>query len=95
MGVEVVTCCYCGSRNGLTPGKPGVLTCCGCGAPVKRVEARIPSASRAPVGAETLHDKTTGKPTGKKPKPKARKKKKGLAHRLFDGLSDAIEDIFD
>ncbi|SDC34763.1 hypothetical protein [Ruegeria marina] len=91
MGAEIVTCCYCGSRTGLAPGKPGVFNCGSCGAPVKRVEGRMIPATTAPIHAETRREKTKVE----KSRPKNRKKKKSLAHRLFDKVSDAIDDIFD
>lgn len=94
LNAEIVTCCYCGSRIGVSRNEPGRLRCDSCGAPVKRPVAVsvVPVASAAFPSMRNDAPKPDNKALKKQ---KKKKKKKSLAHRLFDGVSDAIEDLFD
>jgi DNA-directed RNA polymerase subunit RPC12/RpoP len=85
------TCCYCGSKTILTlDGVRHELKCSNCGAPLSRMKAlRVDHMGEAvlPKGKKA---KQASQPRFETP-GKKKKKRKGVAHRLFD----AAEDIFD
>lgn len=91
------TCCYCGSKTILTlTGKVRhELQCTSCGAPLRRMKSLRKDHVNDPF---TVQGKRKTKPTYIKEKSKdryrSRKKKKSMAHRLFDVAED-IFDIFD
>ncbi len=94
MNAEIVTCCYCGSRMALAQREPGRLRCDGCGAPIKH-SIRVSAAPVACAASPSVREDVFRPDAEIYKKQKKQKKKKGLAHRLFDDVSDAIEDFFD
>lgn len=77
----------------LAQSEPGRLRCDGCGAPIKH-SVRVSAAPVARAVSPSVREDVF-RPDAEIYKKQKKKKKKGLAHRLFDGVSDAIEDLFD
>lgn len=84
-----VTCCYCGSRAALvlTGAVRHELSCASCGAPLRSLK-----------NLKAGPDRAVGKPskTGAPPRKARRKGKRRVRwSRIWDGLEDVVEEIFD
>ena len=94
---KIATCCYCGSRAALVLDKVRHELACGsCGAPLHNMK-NLPREPAREVPRERLqHKKKPRKPHGyEAPRPKYRKKRKGLIRHLFEEAFDIIEDIIE
>ena len=96
---KIATCCYCGTRAALVfRGKERhELACSNCGAPLHELKMLRSDA----VGERELvrpspvrnHD---GRRINRNTKTKSkRRRKKGLAYKVFEEAWDVLEDIFD
>ena len=94
---KTATCCYCGARTvlSLKGTTRHELQCASCGAPLQHMKSL---RSDHVIDPFTVKGKKKSPSKSYKDKPKerykSRKKKKSMAHRLFDVAED-IFDIFD
>jgi hypothetical protein len=87
------TCCYCGSKALLTLDEQRhELKCSNCGAPLSRMKSL--RVDHVGDGAKVKGKKAKKAAPSPFDKPKKKKKRKGMTHRLFDAAED-IFDIFD
>lgn len=106
---KIVTCCYCGTRAVLVLSDAGrhELACSACGAPLHEMK-RLPSTAapdhaKPPAGhgvASVSAAGLAGMAGAKKPRKtskwkKGKRRRKPLSRRLWDELTDAVEDAFD
>ena len=91
---KIATCCYCGTRAALVlTGKTRhELACSACGAPLHNLK----QLRKDHVVDRTLagRPKRVPGPVSKTP-GRRKKKRKGLAARVFEEAFDLIEEIFD
>jgi hypothetical protein len=87
------TCCYCGANTilTLTGTTHHALQCASCAAPLRRMKSLRKDHVIDPFTVRGKQKQYKDKP---KERYKSRKKKKSIAHRLFDVAED-IFDIFD
>ncbi|THH35656.1 hypothetical protein E4Z66_11200 [Aliishimia ponticola] len=93
MPQKIATCCYCGTRAALvlSGSERHELACQSCGAPLHDLK-RLPMARVQATAPERVRPTSPGKNLKKKQK---KKKRKGLAARVFEEAFDFLEDIFD
>ena len=101
---RVLTCCYCGARSTLPPGKARALVCHGCGAPIRRIAELQPEIERLPKRPGTRRpaiphpaDRRHGGHSDKDRPARRRKgkRRKGGFWYQLKRLGDEAEDLFD
>jgi hypothetical protein len=92
------TCCYCGAHTILTLfGKTRhELQCASCGAPLRRMKSLRKDHVSDRFTVQSTHKVKQRRAREKSKDPfRSSRKKKSIAHRLFDVAEDVVEDIFD
>ena len=99
---KIATCCYCGTKAALVlRGKSRhELSCGSCGAPLHAMKMLPNSSQRRAQPTMAQPSKEMQKPKqkaerGRPSRPKKRRKNNRFAHKLWEEVWDAVEDIFD
>jgi hypothetical protein len=96
--MKIATCCYCGTRAALVLDRHRhELACSACGAPLHEMKMMPQRPEAKPVRSQRSSPAAQYAPQRpqKTEKVKPTRRRKGLRHKIWEEIWDAVEDMFD